>query len=192
MVHEPSDICLEVTCVIIVYISMPGGKNTKISDDRFERLLSGMRLGLSRREACRRAGLSTGAVTNWYRRQEVNGRAKFLCREIDRAEAEGEGELLEVVRKNPNSAMTLLARKYPERYGRQRDEPGLIGGAGNITIKQLNVMITEARADGNPESLIAATGIGEDFNEGSSDSGIGKELADETIEATGTSDELLP
>ena len=88
--------------------------------------------------------------------------------------------------------MTLLARKYPSRYGRQRDEPGLIGGAGNITIKQLNVMITEARTNGDPQSLITATGIGEDFDESSLDSGIGAELADETIEATGTSDELLP
>ena len=171
---------------------MPDGRNTKMSDDRFERLLAGMRLGLSRSEACKRAGLSTGAVANWYRRKEVNQRAKFLCQEIDRAEAEGEGELLEVVRRNPNSAMTLLARKYPQRYGRQRDEPGLIGGAGNITIKQLNVMITEARTNGDPQSLITATGIGEDFDESSLDSGIGAELADETIEATGTSDELLP
>ena len=164
------------------------GMSRQTSDTKFLALLEGLKLGLSRNEASMRAGLSFSAVGNWFTRQKENPRAKELCQQIEQAEAEGELELLQVVRKSPHSAMTLLARKYPSRYGRQRDEPGLIGGAGNITIKQLNVMITEARKDGNPESLITATGIGEDLDASSVDSGTGSELADQLIKEVGTSD----
>lgn len=173
-------------CLGVVYYG--GMKGKKVSDTKFLSLLEGLRSGLSRNEAAMRAGLSLSAVGNWFTRQGENPRAKELCRDIEQAEAEGELELLQVVRKSPHSAMTLLARKYPNRYGRQRDEPGLIGGAGNITIKQLNVMITEARKHGDPASLITATGIGDDLDAGSVDSGIGSELADKLIEEIGTGD----
>ena len=169
-------------------MARPTTRGEKISDARFELLLDGMRSGLSKAEACKRAGMSRHAIQKWYSRRDRNVRCKSRGAQLEKAEAEGELELLQAVRKHPTAAMTLLARKYPQRYGRQRDEPGTPGGIGNITIKQLNVMITEARDSGDPQSLITATGIGDDFDEGGTDSGVSKKLADETVEATGTDD----
>lgn len=169
-------------------MARPTTRGAKISDARFELLLDGMRSGLSKGEACKRAGMSRNAIQNWYARQDGNPRCKSLVEQIEKAEAEGELELLQVVRKHPSAAMTLLARKYPQRYGRQRDEPGTPNGIGSITIKQLNVMITEARESGDPQSLITATGIGDDFDESGADSGVSKELADKVAKAVGTDD----
>lgn len=114
--------------------------------------------------AAKLAGISPDTFYEWMQMgrnepEKYPEHATFVA-EIELAEAEAESELIGVVQKtalsgSPNTwqaAMTILERKYPDRYGR-RDTTVLEGGENPI--RQLTgVVVVNDNERGNPRAIL--------------------------------------
>ena len=105
-----------------------GRKPTKLTPVMHEAILECIRKGMPVTRICAYLRLSKSTFYNWQTRGR-RGEEPFakLLEDVEHAMAEMELNLLGVVRKsafekeNWVAAMTLLERKWPENYGRNRD-----------------------------------------------------------------------
>ena len=100
---------------------MSSGRTTKMTSERVEAVLMGLRRGLSRTVAGQAAGVSKDSIRRWMERS-----ATFRA-DTEQAEAESQSMLLGIVlaaaaKKLPNTwqaAAWLLERRWPEAYGQR-------------------------------------------------------------------------
>ena len=100
---------------------MSSGRTTKMTAQRVELVLMGLRRGLSRTVAGQAAGVSKDSIRRWMERS-----ATFRA-DTEQAEAESQSMLLGIVlaaaaKKLPNTwqaAAWLLERRWPEAYGQR-------------------------------------------------------------------------
>jgi transposase len=96
------------------------GRPTKATPERLEKLIEGVRSGLTFEIASKRAGISYTTFKEWRK----DPRLSAFAAEIKNAEADAEHELLQTIKaasheKNQwQAAAWILERRYPERYGR--------------------------------------------------------------------------
>lgn len=101
----------------------PGGRPRKDSPDIMEKVLDGIKAGLSYEGACGLARVSYRTFLRWRTAGENNKTGKYsqFCLELEYAEAIAEAELLKRIKKDPDTkyACWLLERRHPNRWGRQ-------------------------------------------------------------------------
>ena len=109
------------------------GRPSKLTPAVQEAIVEGVRLGMSLSSAAERVGVAAATANDWMRRGEGRHRQKpptpsfvAFAAAVKRAEAELEATMLERVHaaalsgqpQTWQAAMTLLERRFPDRYGR--------------------------------------------------------------------------
>jgi len=110
---------------------MPGGRPSKLTPARVERLHDALRLGLSQQLASHHAGISPRTYRNWMKRGEEAQRGEYATFFADsqRAVAQGVLALVEAINDAAvagdwRAAAWLLERRFPQDYARSRVEHG--------------------------------------------------------------------
>lgn len=166
---------------------MAPAPNSRLTPKTHKILVEAIRRGNYRDQAASLAGISRKTLLRWLqegRREEEQdvpdkeARYRAFYLDVVRAEAEFEDEMIVTItnsaKANPQNwaaAMTILERKYPQRYGR-RDALQIEGGdkplvninvLGNPEVRELATGLLEALAGKKPmEELGAGEVIGED------------------------------
>jgi hypothetical protein len=100
----------------------PGGRPSKATPETMEKVLDGIKAGLSYEGACGLARISWNTFNNWKKKGETATSGKFFqfLRELEYAEAIAEAELLKRIKKDPDTkyACWLLERRHPNRWGK--------------------------------------------------------------------------
>lgn len=147
----------------------PRGRPTSLTAEVKRQLLQAVSGGSYYNVACRYAGVSYSAFRQWIRRGEreiervgqstrrsVRGRERIFVEfveELKQAEAQGEVAVVLYWRTQSmedwRAARDFLARRYPQRWGRQRVEVTGEGG-GPIKITEIEVEVDRGEGeDGN-------------------------------------------
>ena len=108
------------------------GRRSKLTDEVGREILDTLRLGTHLTTAARGAGVSEKTVYEWLREGRKPGAPSHLARfavEYERAEAEGEKRLVGLVLRQAvggdgRLALEMLARRYPERWAKNRPLAG--------------------------------------------------------------------
>lgn len=101
------------------------GRKTKLTPERQERLLKYIELGVTARQAIACVGIGETSYYKWKRLGETGREpyASFL-QAVNQSEAKLQCKLVSVVysaaSKDWRAAMTLLARRWPKHWGKQR------------------------------------------------------------------------
>ena len=111
------------------------GRKTKLTPELQEKILLHIRAGNYIRTACMAVGISEQDYFNWVKWGEQRRKGVFFefFKAVKKAEAEAEARLVTIVNlagpSNWQAAMTMLERKYPDRWGkRERHDVDLTSG----------------------------------------------------------------
>jgi transposase len=106
---------------------MPGGRPTKFTPERVDKLLSALKSGNYRTVACQYAGISTATLHNWIKIAEGPDAPPEYVEFLDalnKAEAQAEVVDISIIRQAAHNgqwqaAAWIRERKNPERWGRR-------------------------------------------------------------------------
>lgn len=112
---------------------MPGGRPSKLTDERAERILDALRAGNYLETAARYAGVSYDTLNEWRKRFPEFSEAVEKARAD--AEARNVAVLQQAARTKWQAAAWWLERSFPGRWGR-RDEVNVSGNVG-VTLSEL-------------------------------------------------------
>jgi AcrR family transcriptional regulator len=141
---------------------MAGGRPTKLTAARREKLLAAIRAGCHREQAARVAGVAPATFYRWVARGEREGRGPYrdFIDALREAEAEAEVQAVFVLRQamgydNWRAALAYLERRHPERW-RRRQTNEIVGlGGGPVQGEQL-LRIDPSRFSDDELELIRA------------------------------------
>jgi hypothetical protein len=116
-------------------IKKKGGRPSKADDERMQKVLDGIKAGLSYQGACGLARVSYSTFLVWRHKGESEESEKFskFLRELEYAEAIAEAEQLKKIKNDPDTkyACWILERRHPDRWGRvERNKVELSGAEG--------------------------------------------------------------
>lgn len=104
-------------------IKKKGGRPSKADDERMQKVLNGIKAGLSYQGACGLARVSYSTFLVWRHKGESEESEKFskFLRELEYAEAIAEAEQLKKIKSDPDTkyACWILERRHPDRWGRK-------------------------------------------------------------------------
>lgn len=101
------------------------GRKSKLTPELQEKILFTIRLGNYTKTACLSVGITEASYYSWLAQGEKAKVGKYFefLEAVKKAEAEGEAHLVGMVVSagptNWQAAMTILERKYPDRWGRK-------------------------------------------------------------------------
>jgi transposase len=101
------------------------GRPTKLNQDRANAILASIRAGNYLVTACRSAGISYDTVRVWCRKGEASPNSVYhaFSVAVKEAEAQAEAHCVQMVTssmdRNWAAAMTMLERRWPDRWGRK-------------------------------------------------------------------------
>ena len=113
------------------------GRKTKLTPELHDRIVQFIRAGNYIRTACLACGIDEATYFNWMKwgKQANTGVFFEFFKALKKAEAEAEARLVTQVNlagpKNWQAAMTMLERKFPERWGK-RDKVDVTSGGHAI------------------------------------------------------------
>ena len=102
---------------------MPGGRRTKLTRERIERICEQVRKGVPYETAARLAGIDPSTFYRWKRRGEQAKRGLYreFWEALQQADAEAEATLIEETKKEKGGPRWILERRWPERWGQRVD-----------------------------------------------------------------------
>lgn len=101
-------------------------RKTKLDDIRKERILQGIKQGLTQERSAIAAGITERTFYNWIERGEKDTSGIFfqLFQDLKKAEAEGELNLLKTIQDASKhtwqAAAWILERRFPSRWARPK------------------------------------------------------------------------
>ena len=120
-------------------IKKKGGRPTKADDERMQKVLDGIKAGLSYQGACGLARVSYSTFLVWRHKGESEESEKFskFLRELEYAEAVAEAEQLKKIKNDPDTkyACWILERRHPERWGKKEQVKQEISGPEGEPLK---------------------------------------------------------
>lgn len=131
------------------------GRHTKLTPERQEAILDGIRAGLTIDRACQRAGISHATYYNWKTKglTQSSGIYVDFVDVLTRAEIEVEQRMLTQIQLQSahdwRAAVAFLEKRFPERYGKQiQQQVQLSGPAGAPATMQIVIVDPESHGDG--------------------------------------------
>ena len=113
-------------------IKKKGGRPSKADDERMQKILDGIKAGLSYQGACGLARVSYSTFLAWRKEGETGKSEKFskFLRELEYAEAVAEAEQLKKIKNDPDTkyACWILERRHPDRWGKKEQVKQEISG----------------------------------------------------------------
>ena len=113
-------------------IKKKGGNPGKSDPERMQKILDGIKAGLSYEGACGLARVSYNTFNRWRQWGEKGTSEKFrkFCEELSYAEAVAEAEQLKKIKKDPDTkyACWILERRHPDRWGKKEQVKQEISG----------------------------------------------------------------
>lgn len=110
-----------------------GGRPTKATDQTMNKVLDGIKAGLSYQGACGLARISFNTFNKWRQKGEEAESGKFFefVKSLNAAEAIAEAEQLKKIKKDPDTkyACWILERRFPDRWGRREQIRQEVTGA---------------------------------------------------------------
>ncbi|HFC08445.1 MAG TPA: hypothetical protein ENJ54_01125 [Chloroflexi bacterium] len=102
---------------------MPGGRKTKLNDDRIKAICKYVEEGLTYETAARLAGIDPATLHRWRREgaQAKRGLKKKLVEELEVANAKAQRKLVRQVKKEKGGAKWILERRWPKDWGTRLD-----------------------------------------------------------------------
>lgn len=138
----------------------PVGRPSKLTPERQRRLLEAIRGGNYYETACAYAGIDYQTLRNWMKRGEEEGEGVYFefFEAVKKAEADAEVSAVQAIRSgfgdDWRAAMTLLERRYPDRWGRRErmdlQHSGEIGMTLSEITKQAILRKREVETHGKP------------------------------------------
>jgi len=117
-----------------------GGRPRKDSKELMDKVLNGIKAGLSYEGACGLARVSYNTFNRWRLEGEKTKSGKYweFLKELRNAEAIAEAEQLKRIKNDPDTkyACWILERRFPERWGRRDQLKQEISGPDNTPIQQ--------------------------------------------------------
>lgn len=105
------------------------GRKTKLTPDLMKEIVKYIAGGASYKDSCIFVGIGKRTLFNWKTRGEEDEKKKVrtiyrdLCDEVERAEVAAKmrriGIITKAEKEDARLALEMLARKYPEEYGRK-------------------------------------------------------------------------
>ena len=120
-------------------IKKKGGNPGKSDPERMQKILDGIKAGLSYEGACGLARVSYNTFNRWRQWGEKGTSEKFrkFCEELSYAEAVAEAEQLKKIKKDPDTkyACWILERRHPDRWGKKEQVKQEISGPEGQPLK---------------------------------------------------------
>jgi transposase len=148
---------------------------SKLTDEVEARICDALRLGYPHEAAAAAAGITARTYYSWKSKGEKGDGDRYVqfLHAAKKAEAEGEGALVLDVRKwaakDWRAAMTLLERRWPERWARRIMRPE-DGPTEHISVT-FNIPPPDPAAKGDD---LVVNQVGADVESGDDDGGNGK------------------
>ena len=100
---------------------MPGGRKTKLNDDRIKAICKYVEEGLTYETAARLAGIDPATLHRWRREgaQAKRGLKKKLVEELEVANAKAQQKLVAQVKQEKGGAKWILERRWPHDWGQK-------------------------------------------------------------------------
>ncbi len=146
---------------------MPGGRPSKLTPDRQEKIANAVALGMDLQGAADLCGISYGCLNRWENkgREAKSGKFYEFYHALKLARAKGEGVLLGYVHKAAKdgcwqAAMRLLESRKPHVYGRGPAVMNTINASGeNVLVHadEVRVMSKDELAEAVKELSDGAT-----------------------------------
>jgi len=149
--------------------------NSKLTPERHAAVVAAQRRGLYLSTTAKIIGISERTIRRWFELGERDADADVdsgysrLYLEAHKASAEWEAEMMDLVadaaRANPQNwaaAMTILERKFPDRFGRRDttvleggERPAIVVNVGDPDVRDLaRGLLTKIAQPGPPPELI--------------------------------------
>jgi transposase len=109
-----------------------GGRPTKATAETMNKILDGIKAGMSYEGACGVARVSWVTFDKWRKAGEAGESEKFIgfLRELRYAEAIAEAEMLKKLKEDPDTKWVAwrLERRFPDRWGKKEQVKQEISG----------------------------------------------------------------
>ena len=136
----------------------PGGRPRKDADETMQKVLDGIRAGLSYQGACGLARVSFNTFNRWRQEGEKATSGKFweFLKELSYAEAVAEAEQLKKIKNDPDTkyACWILERRHPDRWGKKEQVKQEISGPEGAPL-QVQFEIVDGRTAGNVSRVLS-------------------------------------
>jgi transposase len=124
-----------------------GGRPTKATAETMNKILDGIKAGMSYEGACGVARVSWVTFDKWRKAGEAGESEKFIgfLRELRYAEAIAEAEMLKKLKEDPDTKWVAwrLERRFPDRWGKKEQVKQEISGPDNTPIQVVSNMSDE-------------------------------------------------
>ena len=102
---------------------MPGGRKTKLNDDRIKAICKYVEEGLTYETAARLAGIDPATLHRWRREgaQAKRGKKRELVEALEVANAKAQRKLVRQVKQEKGGAKWILERRWPKDWGQKVD-----------------------------------------------------------------------
>lgn len=117
----------------------PGGRPRKDTPEIMDKVLNGIKAGLSYEGACGLARISFNTFNRWRLEGEKAESGKYweFLKELHNAEAIAEAEQLKRIKSDPDTkyACWILERRFPDRWGKKEQVKQEISGPEGQPLK---------------------------------------------------------
>lgn len=124
-----------------------GGRPSKATAETMNKILDGIKAGMSYEGACGVARVSWVTFDKWRKAGEAGESEKFIgfLRELRYAEAIAEAEMLKKLKEDPDTKWVAwrLERRFPDRWGKKEQVKQEISGPDNTPIQVVSNMSDE-------------------------------------------------
>lgn len=124
-----------------------GGRPSKATEETMNKILDGIKAGMSYEGACGVARVSWVTFDKWRKAGEAGESEKFIgfLRELRYAEAIAEAEMLKKLKEDPDTKWVAwrLERRFPDRWGRVNQNKVELTGSGGDPIQVISNMSDE-------------------------------------------------